>query len=390
MLALTIALAGATALWALAAVSVFFGLRSLQGLDDLSAATLDAWPKLSVIVPALNEEATIEAALRSLLSTRYPNVEVLAIDDRSTDGTGAIIDRLAAENPRLRAIHLTELPAGWLGKVHALHRGVGAATGEWLLFTDADVHFAPDAFERLVAAAAGARLDHLAIFPRMLAPGLALQAVISTFAVGFALLVKPHRARDPRSSAAVGVGACNLVRRAAFDRTPGFEWLRMEVADDVGLGMMLKQHGGRPDCASALEHVAVEWYPTVGALVRGLEKNSYGLLSGYSLLRFSILLVLSTFLGLAPYALPLVASAPWAVALTLGAVVLWHAVHVYASVMNGHRVAAGLLGPFLGGAVMTWTIIRSAWRFARQGGAIWRGTLYPAAELRAGRRIKLI
>src|SRR6185503_6720653 len=99
------------------------------------------WPKLSIIIPACNEAASIEAAVTSRLAQDYPDFEVCVIDDRSTDGTGAIVDRLAEGDPRVRAVHITELPEGWLGKVHALHRGVSIATGEWLLLSDADVHF---------------------------------------------------------------------------------------------------------------------------------------------------------------------------------------------------------------------------------------------------------
>ena len=389
-MAVVMILAGATALWVVAAISAVRGFRGLQRLGDMPLARPDTWPTLSVIVPALNEARTIEVALNSLVATSYPKLEVIAVDDRSTDGTGAIIDRLAAQSARLRALHITELPDRWLGKVHALHRGAVEASGEWVLFTDADVHFAPGALEGAIAAAEGGALDHLAIFPRVHAPGLALQAVITSFAVGFSLLIRPHQARNPRSRAAVGVGAFNLVRRSAFDRTPGFEWLRMEVADDVGLGLMLKQHGGRSDCAVGYDQIAIEWYPTVSALVRGLEKNSFGPISGYSLVRFLLVLIVVALFSVAPFVLPFVAPAPWAMALSATALVLWHLVHIGTSMMSGHGVIAGLLGPSVGGAVMFLTTIRSAWRFARQGGTIWRGTFYSATDLRAGRRLKVL
>src|SRR5262245_16111737 len=98
----------------------------------------DQWPAVSLIAPARNEERHIEAAVRSLVKIDYPNLEITIVNDRSTDGTATILDRLAAEFPQLNVVHLTELPAGWLGKNHALHLGASRSHGEWLLFTDAD------------------------------------------------------------------------------------------------------------------------------------------------------------------------------------------------------------------------------------------------------------
>src|SRR6185369_2740694 len=105
----------------------------------------------SVVVPACNEARTIERALTSLLAQDYPDLEIVLVDDRSSDETGAIIEHLAASDRRISAIHVRELPAGWLGKVHALQRGLERARGELVLFTDADIHFAPGALRRAVA-----------------------------------------------------------------------------------------------------------------------------------------------------------------------------------------------------------------------------------------------
>src|ERR1700693_4382257 len=102
------------------------------------------WPKVSIIVPARDEAEKIEAAMRSKLAIDYPDFELLAVDDRSQDQTGAILDRLAAEDPRLCVIHLTSLPEDWLGKSHAMQVAASHAQGEFVLFTDADVFFSPD------------------------------------------------------------------------------------------------------------------------------------------------------------------------------------------------------------------------------------------------------
>ncbi|MFO0260237.1 MAG: glycosyltransferase family 2 protein, partial [Planctomycetota bacterium] len=151
------------------------------------------WPLVSVIVTALDEEATIEPALRTLLSASYPELELIAVNDRSRDRTGEVIDRLAADSPRLQPVHIRELPGGWLGQVHAMDTGARAARGEWLLFTDADVHFGPTVIERAIQVCQRERLDHLTLWPRLEGRGLVLRAALVAFMTNLLLLLRPHR-----------------------------------------------------------------------------------------------------------------------------------------------------------------------------------------------------
>src|SRR5690606_31145145 len=146
----------------------------------------------------------------------YPDFEIVAVDDRSTDATGAILDRLAAEDPRLRVVHIAELPPGWLGKNHALWLGARESTGQWLLFTDADVVLEPTALGRAVEFARTRGLDHLTVAPQLVLPSLAVQAFVGTFLTLFSLFARPWRCRDPRSRAHLGIGAFNLLRREAY------------------------------------------------------------------------------------------------------------------------------------------------------------------------------
>ena len=122
--------------WCSMAAILWHASRITRRLSDGQPDDGLALPALSIVVPALNEEAVIEPAMRSLLALDYPNLEVVAVDDRSTDRTGEILDRLAAENPRLHVRHVKDIPAGWLGKNHALHSGSEIVRGEWILFTD--------------------------------------------------------------------------------------------------------------------------------------------------------------------------------------------------------------------------------------------------------------
>ena len=145
MTALAILLASTCFVPILALVANIKMLRMLRRFADLDPTPPPRWPKLSIIIPACNEAETIEPALAKMRLLDYPELELVLIDDRSKDATGAIMDRVAAEDPRFRVIHVEKLPEGWLGKVHALKLGTESSTGEILLFTDADVLLAKDA-----------------------------------------------------------------------------------------------------------------------------------------------------------------------------------------------------------------------------------------------------
>jgi hypothetical protein len=365
-------------------------------------------PRVSLIVPARNEEEHIEAALRSLLSQDHPALEVIAVEDRSDDATGRILRSLAAQDPRLRVVGIDELPEGWLGKPHALAQGLKAATGDWLLLTDADVRMAPDVVRRAVALAERERVEHLAVFPDLLGGTFGLRVVAGTFGAHLLARLSLRRLRNPRSLHSIGVGAFNLVRRDLMERTPGFEWLRMEVADDLGLGRMVKMAGGRTLVVSGCGKVVVPWYRDVPDMIRGLEKNSFGFIAGYRPLR-----ALALALGAATFAL-----APWLTLLLSTAAGQALAGPGQGAISTGARasvlllplglsallapVACGIVGRVryrleilpallvpLGLLTLSWSLLLSAFHGWRRGGIVWRGTFYRLSELRRGRRVGL-
>ncbi len=366
-------------------------LKSLSRLPKLKASSNQPYPRLTVILSACDEADTIEPALRSLLSQDYPELEVVAVNDRSTDNTGAILDRLAQQEPRLRVEHIRELPSGWLGKVNALHRATQAASGEWLLYTDADVHFKPGTLRQALSYAQSQNLDHLTLLPRVLAPSLLLKGVIRAFGIVFLLLARVDEFLQPDSKAYLGIGAFNLVRRNTLEKTEGFSWLRMEIADDMGLAKLLKLSGARSGIAMAEDNVEVLWYPSVSAMFKGLEKNSFAASAGYKWLSVVKICVVAWGMVLAPlaalaYPLPYLA---WAGVAALAGLVLgsWKNAVAYAEPrLTGFF--ANLLVP-VGFILMTFMLIRSAWSVTRNGGVSWRGTFYPLEELKKGRRVDL-
>ena len=345
------------------------------------------WPKLSVVVPACDEAETIEPALKSLLSSTYPDFEVLIVNDRSRDETGEIIGRIAGGDPRVQAITIEELPDGWLGKVHAMHQATARATGEFLLYTDADVHFGVGALERAVVWMETKQLGHLALIPKIMSRGLLYNAAISCFAVLYLAAVKGWRIGEAGSEAYGGVGAFSMVRRSDFERTGGWEWLKMEVADDVGLGMMMvRQTQAVSALGVAPDLLQVDWYPSVSGLIRGLSKNAFGAMCGYSPTRVIGVLLLSITMLVGPIT-ALTSDSPVLHALagvSLGSLVLL--AHHFRRIRQ--PVLATLLAP-LGLAVLGWTLLASMITTLGQRGIVWRDRFYPLDALRAGRRVDL-
>jgi len=234
-----------------------------------------AAPRLSVVVPARDERAAVGRAVGSLLAQDYPDLEVIVVDDRSSDGTGEVLHELAATDPRIVVIRVDDLPAGWLGKNHALWAGAQRASGEWLLFTDADIVFGPGALRDAVGYAMSEGLDHLTLAPRLIARGLLLRAFVAFFGYAFVALWGAYLANDPRSKRGVGIGAFNLVRRSAYESIGTMRALSLRPDDDIRLGRRLRAFGFRQRVLNGNEILSVEWYPSLGAALSGLEKSMY-------------------------------------------------------------------------------------------------------------------
>src|SRR5829696_7948180 len=263
-----------------------------------------AAPRVSIVVAARDEARAVEAAVRSLLRQDYPDLEVVAVDDRSTDGTGELLDRLAAAEPRLHVAHVVALPAGWLGTTYALAQGARTATGDLLLFTDADVMLERTSLSRAVALMEARGIDHLAVGPGLSIPSVWLALVVNFFMLSFLLFQRPWRAADPRSRDHIGIGAFNLVYRSAYERAGGHARVALRPDDDVKLGKSLKQSGARQLFADGRDVVVVEWYRTVGEMTEGLRKNSfagmeYRISSAVGATVAALLLHLAPFVGLA-------------------------------------------------------------------------------------------
>ncbi len=342
-------------------------------------------PRLSVVVPARDEASAIGRAVGSLLAQDYPDLEVIVVDDRSSDATGDVLRGLAAKDRRLLTLRVDALPAGWLGKNYALWQGADRASGEWLLFTDADVVFAQGALRQAVAYAGAEKLDHLTLAPRLVARGLALRAFVAFFGYAFIALWGAYLANDPKSKRGVGIGAFNLLRRSAYERIGTMRALSLRPDDDIRLGRRLRGFGFRQRVLNGNALLSVEWYPSLGAAISGLEKSMYSSMeyrAGDATL--VLLFLLATMIW------------PFAGVLLLGGidrVLLAIAVAcLVAGLLETYRqsmalrltpsaLVVALLLPF-SAACFAYAIARSVY-LAETRGVRWRGTTYPLSLLRA-------
>jgi len=372
---------------ALAAVWFLFSLGVLRNLlwspqvpsrEELPAPSTP-YP-VSIVLAGRDEGRRIEQTVRRLFAQRDVKLQLIVVDDRSRDHTPEVLARLSAEFPALESVRIEKLPSGWLGKTHACHVGSLRARHPWLLFSDADCHMSDDLVARAIALAEREQADHVALFPGIDATGTLPRAAVMAWAQYLILYAPAARINRDRGRAAMGVGAFNLLRTKTYRSIGGHVPLRMEVLDDVKLGVMVRRDGYRERVYSALDELEAEWAGNVWQMIRNLEKNWFAGLE-YRLERAIALIV----------ALLVV----WGGAITAP---LW-------SPGYGWWTLAGLLTTAVPGAVYSvrsgwplWTAalvpfchvffslagINSTWKTLRQGGVRWRDTFYPLAELRRG------
>jgi hypothetical protein len=365
--------------WVTYGLRVAYGAVRLPWLKSYAPAKDADCPRISLIFAARDEQEKLPDALATLIEIDYPRLEIIAVDDRSRDATPRILDDFAATHDRLRVVHITELPTGWLGKPHALQEAYEVSSGDWLLFTDADVRFRPDTLRRSVALARDRQLDHLTLFGDIVMVGFWEKVFLTFFGLSFIMAIDPRQVSNPRSRAYVGVGAFQMVKRTAYEACGTHRRLAMEVIDDVMLGKIVKLGGFRSGVAVAQDAVSVRWHVGIGNLIRGVEKNFF---AGA---QFSGPLVTAQSLGLfALFILPslgILFGHGWVRAFAAVAVLIALCFHMGVDIVMRVSPLYCLTLP-LGALLFTYMLLRSTFITLRQGGITWRGTFYSLDALR--------
>jgi len=342
--------------------------------------------RVSAVLAARNEAPIIERALRSLLAQEGVAMQVVAVDDGSTDGTFEKMSALAREDPRLLVLKNEKLPAGWVAKNYALELGQGRADGEFLLFTDADVIHGRRAVAHALSVMEGERLDHLALHPRLEASTL-----VEAFVLPLYFLLCEFRFVDPRSVRAdsgvgAGVGAFNLVRAESYRLRGTHARIRGAMLDDRALGRMMRDDGGRGTVLRAMSEVRMRPYRSLDELYRGIKKGTLSSFanSGVFTLVMGLALV---FAALAPIGFLLtsgpllyVGTIPWVALPAVLGIALPIAGLLKARTMVRFEPVAALLFP-VGALVIGAAALHAALVFFARGTVEWRGRSYTKRDL---------
>lgn len=367
------------AFWVFHGLRVAFGATQLPWIKDFAPAADAECPRISLLFAARDEEEKLPAALATLAALDYPKLEIIAANDRSTDATAQILEAFAATHSRFRVAHIRELPAGWLGKPHALLKAYELSTSEWLVFTDADVRFQPDVLRRCVPLVKQRALDHLTLFGDVDMRGFWETVLLTFFGMAFQLATDPHRVSDPTSRWYVGVGAFQMLRRTAYEASGTHRRLALEVIDDMKLGKIVKEAGFRSGVGIAQEAVSVQWHSGLGNLIRGVTKNFFAS-TGFNL-PLSLLAVLAMLaFHLAPIA-GMIFGSGWirilcAIAIVIPLVFQGAVDRVMrVSILYAFMYPAGVL-------FFCYMLLRSAFVTIRQGGIVWRDTFYSLKDLK--------
>ena len=360
-------------------ITLAIGIRKMQKIADINRYAVADGPLISVIVPACNEQENIEKSLLSLLGQEYEKLEIIVINDRSTDNTAHILNQLKDRFPSLIVHEIAELPEGWMGKSHALFRGATLAKGKYLVFTDADVILEKTTIARAFAYMNRNSLDHLTLIFKNITHGWLLNSLILEAGLGLLLIFRPWAAKLSGNRSFVGVGAFNMVRSSVYQEIGGHQNIKMHPIDDMMLGRIIKERGFSQDCLLAYDFVKIPWYDSVRAMVDGLQKNMF------ALFHYRILLIPVVLFGIFVASIFPVWGAIWGDRFVQMICLLALALRLV-TFFGGLRMQ-GLPVYYLPGCIITpylfcYIILKSAIVTIKNNGIVWRGHHYSLADLR--------
>ena len=361
--------------WLLAFIQTLVNLRVMPRLT--ADRTPRITPLVSIVIPARNEAHIIERTVRAFLAQDYPSIELIVVNDRSTDATPQILSSI--EDQRLIVIDGVEPPAGWLGKTWALTQGSARARGELLLFADADLIYAPAAVRAACEYLETSEADMVALLPHFEMQSFSEHVAMPMLAF-FVFSGMPLWLAN-RSNAvglALGGGAGNLIRRDVFQSVGGFESLQGAVVDDVGLARLVRQRGFRTRAVRADAMLNVRMYTNAGEIVEGFTKNIFPAMQR-SYISAVFFLALIVILHLLPYLLAV--AGDWA---AIGSVILVTLTRVVIFRSFRYRIDNAVFLHPLMVLFWAWIMLRSIWVTGIRKEIRWRGRTYDAAQTRFG------
>jgi len=376
----------------LAAILIIYWIHNQYQLDivitpaDPPAADS---PLISICIPARNEEHNIRKCVESVLGQDYPNIEVIVLDDRSTDATLVQLNEIASRDSRLHPIHGLDLPSGWAGKPHALFQASAAAQDEWLCFVDADTFLAPRAISACYARALETRADLLTTMNEQILgtfwEKVVMPLVMTALSVGFS----PRKVNDPNSRAAIANGQFIMIRRTVYDAIGGHEKVKDQIVEDKAISEQVKWNGYRLIVADGMQVIRTRMYTSLPAMWEGWTKNIYlGLRDHPAMLMLgafgaALALLAALFLPLWPLlgVYGYIHGGGWqAIVVVIQSFTVWAwLIYFRVRVARGMHISAwyALTTP-LGAGVFAAMMLTSAWKVLSGQGVTWRGRKYHA------------
>jgi cellulose synthase/poly-beta-1,6-N-acetylglucosamine synthase-like glycosyltransferase len=361
--------------WVLLFVSSFLGRVRMNRLRNSTAQLPQNPPHVTIVIPAKDEGAGINRCIESILTQDYPQFNIIAIDDRSSDDTGKNLDKIASKDSRLRVIHVEELPPGWLGKCHALHLGTRNVQGDWLLFVDSDVTLEPSALSSALALTIERKYDALSLLTRLECDRFIERLMLPPLAGAWAVMNTISLTNeDSRKNLAAANGQFFLIRRSAYESVGGHEAVKDQLAEDVELMRLLKLHDFKTRFFAGAHLVATRMHNNLRQMFNSwariysgtLRRNPQRILAAIVFVLLSIFTVYPAII-----AAICLNSAPWLIASATHFVLMTsYLMLIYR--WSGNQIRYALLAP-AAGAMMIAIFIFSL-RKCRSGQFVWRGT----------------
>jgi len=373
----------------LGGILIIYWLHHQYHLDIVVEPTPSppASPLISVCIPARNEERNIRACVEAVLKQDYPNLEVIVLDDRSTDATFCILTDLAARDSRLRPISGSDLPSGWAGKPHALHQASAAARGEWLCFIDADTFLQPSALSSTYVKALETDADMFTIMTFQILGSFwertVMPLVMTALSVGFS----PRKVNNPKRRDAIANGQFILLKRSVYDAIGGHAGVKDSIVEDKVISQQVKWNGYRLIVADGTKVAQTRMYTSLPEMWEGWTKNIYlglrdqagllwlGAFGAFLAFMSSLFLPLWPLLGMIGY---LNGGGRMALTVTAEALALWaYLIFVRAQIARRMNISRGYaLTTPLGAAVFAAMMIVSMWKVISGKGVTWKGRTY--------------
>jgi chlorobactene glucosyltransferase len=344
-------------------------------------------PLISICIPARNEENNIRSCVAAALNQDYPNIEVIVLDDRSTDGTLTQLQEIASQDSRLIPIHGSDLPEGWAGKPHALYQASKVAHGKWLCFVDADTFLTPQALSSCYAKALETEADLFTVMTEQVLGSfwekVVMPLVMTALSVGFS----PRKVNDPGRRDAVANGQFILIKRGIYDAIGGHEKVKDQIVEDKAISELVKWNGHRLVVADGMQVVRTRMYTSLPTMWEGWTKNIYLGLRDHVAMLFlgafgaSLGLIAALFLPIWPL-LGLFWYAnggdSMALAVIMEALLVWgYLMYFRALIAYKMKISPwyALTTP-LGAGIFAAMMLTSAWKVISGQGVTWRGRTY--------------